>query len=348
MPLWERGRVRGEINSHTEEQHLQSAECWLKTQAVCKTFQPNVGTFNANVLIDNEESQNREDFINNAMFQAKALNMTNVAYKHSRHTERKRSIPLNFINSAILRGLNNYSPQNDCKIAFTLAETLITLGIIGIVAALTLPSVITNYKEKQTVAQLKKTYSILAQAFELAKQEYGNVSTWGLGGMYDPQTHITLANNFKRYMKVGTDCVGKSHEYTSKHCVDGSYSDVASYATFYTSDGTLLVFRNWGGNSNRGTVNIDINGRKGPNTFGKDKFLVFILNDKLLPAGAPEDVYKFEKGCNRLITNPYPAYLEQYGACTAWVLFNENMDYLHCDGLSWTGAKSCKELKQQN
>ena len=39
---------------------------------------------------------------------------------------------------------------------FTLAEVLITLGIIGVVAALTLPSLITNYQKKQIVAQLKK------------------------------------------------------------------------------------------------------------------------------------------------------------------------------------------------
>ena len=40
------------------------------------------------------------------------------------------------------------------KKGFTLAEVLITLGIIGVVAALTLPSLITNYRKKQTVAQL--------------------------------------------------------------------------------------------------------------------------------------------------------------------------------------------------
>ena len=44
------------------------------------------------------------------------------------------------------------------KKGFTLAEVLITLGIIGVVAALTLPSLITNYRKKQTVAQLKKVY----------------------------------------------------------------------------------------------------------------------------------------------------------------------------------------------
>ncbi|MFQ8625693.1 MAG: type II secretion system protein [Candidatus Gastranaerophilaceae bacterium] len=45
--------------------------------------------------------------------------------------------------------MKNYS-------GFTLAEVLITLGIIGVVAALTMPSVINNYKEKETIAKLKR------------------------------------------------------------------------------------------------------------------------------------------------------------------------------------------------
>ena len=50
------------------------------------------------------------------------------------------------------------------KTAFTLAEVLITLGIIGIVAALTLPNLIANYKNKIIAKQLQKTYSTLSQA----------------------------------------------------------------------------------------------------------------------------------------------------------------------------------------
>ena len=51
-----RVQVRGVTSSYTEEQHSQSAECRLKTQAVCRTFQANEDTFNANVVIGNEES----------------------------------------------------------------------------------------------------------------------------------------------------------------------------------------------------------------------------------------------------------------------------------------------------
>ena len=47
------------------------------------------------------------------------------------------------------------------KSGFTLAEVLITLGVIGVVAAMTMPSLVAHYKEKQTVVALKKFYSIL-------------------------------------------------------------------------------------------------------------------------------------------------------------------------------------------
>ena len=50
------------------------------------------------------------------------------------------------------------------KFAFTLAEVLITLGIIGIVSAMTIPTLINNYQKKVTVTRLQQTYSMLNQA----------------------------------------------------------------------------------------------------------------------------------------------------------------------------------------
>ena len=81
------------------------------------------------------------------------------------------------------------------KKAFTLAEVLITLGIIGVVAALTMPTVIQNYKKKQAVTQLKATYSILAQAFEHAQADYGDMSNWGLNeyGPFSSTAEISAA-----------------------------------------------------------------------------------------------------------------------------------------------------------
>lgn len=59
------------------------------------------------------------------------------------------------------------------KKAFTLAEVLITLGIIGVIAALTLPGLIQGYRKKVTETALKKAYSQLSQALERHKPIMG-------------------------------------------------------------------------------------------------------------------------------------------------------------------------------
>jgi prepilin-type N-terminal cleavage/methylation domain-containing protein len=64
--------------------------------------------------------------------------------------------------------------------AFTLAEVLITLGIIGVVAALTLPSVIQNYKKRVVETRLKYTYSVFNEAIKLSEIKNGESSTWTL------------------------------------------------------------------------------------------------------------------------------------------------------------------------
>ena len=64
------------------------------------------------------------------------------------------------------------------RVAFTLAEVLITLGIIGIVAALTLPSVITNHQKQKTVSYVKKFYNEINNAVRMAVVDNGDVELW--------------------------------------------------------------------------------------------------------------------------------------------------------------------------
>ena len=64
--------------------------------------------------------------------------------------------------------------QNDEKRkcpAFTMAEVLITLGILGVVIAMTLPGVIEGYKEKELVTRFKRDYTILANAYLMVLEE---------------------------------------------------------------------------------------------------------------------------------------------------------------------------------
>ena len=64
------------------------------------------------------------------------------------------------------------------KIGFTLAEVLITLGIIGVVAALTIPTLIQNHRNQVVETRLKKFYSNINQAILLAELDYGDRTYW--------------------------------------------------------------------------------------------------------------------------------------------------------------------------
>ena len=98
------------------------------------------------------------------------------------------------------------------KAAFTLAEVLITLGVIGIVAAMTIPTLVNNYQKKLFVTKMKYTYSLLSNALALSVLENGNANTWNYGkssdkastGSSEDLTYI-VNTYFKPYLKISED-----------------------------------------------------------------------------------------------------------------------------------------------
>ncbi len=76
------------------------------------------------------------------------------------------------------------------KIAFTLAETLITLGVIGIVAAITIPMMITTYQKNATALAVKKAYTELNQVLKMATADYGEPSGWQYYGADELQPWV--------------------------------------------------------------------------------------------------------------------------------------------------------------
>ena len=246
------------------------------------------------------------------------------------------------------------------KAAFTLAEVLITLGIIGVVAAMTLPTLIQNYKVKQTVTQLKKINSQLSQAYTLIREEEG-------GGSLNSETFgwddDLFMEKFAKYLKFQKKCPGNVGE-----CWQGTmYKDVKggdysrydgkgnSRASGILADGTFIMFNlrrveetnsegeteyidKTPGDGMWAQIYADINGHKPPNQLGVDFFYWFIVGDRIYPGGVPScgkygcNPQKFITGCAK--ANGYD--------CTAWVIYNENMDYLKCDNLSWEGKHKCK------
>lgn len=231
------------------------------------------------------------------------------------------------------------------KAAFTLAEVLITLGIIGVVAAMTMPSLIQNYQEKATVTKLKKCYSLVSQAYVSILNDEGGSDTLQAGD------DLEMMEKFGKYLKYQKTCgrnKGCFPNVTYKSVTGNGYSkwedDTTDRSRAILTDGTLIMFNKsamWGGNEGNylyAQIYVDINGFKGPNQLGKDFFYFYISPEKIVPAGAKaleekNEDQKFTKNC-----------IQQNGfACAAWVIYNENMDYLHCKDLSWDGKHSCKE-----
>lgn len=91
------------------------------------------------------------------------------------------------------------------KRAFTMAEVLITIGIIGVVAAMTMPIVIGKYQEHEIKVKAKKTYSMLMQVLDLAQAKYGTIGD-NSTLFQSATTNDELVKNFSEYLPGGFVC----------------------------------------------------------------------------------------------------------------------------------------------
>ena len=233
--------------------------------------------------------------------------------------------------------------------AFTLAEVLITLGIIGIVAAMTLPSLIQKQQEKIMINRLKKVYSELQQTYQSLYAEYGSPANWGIG-----DNNMRFVNLFASKMKFTKICE-PMHEgcwYSGTiRKLDGR-NDINLltynfYSTAILNDGTTFAFyediEEGCEDFNRkdllcSQIVVDLNGNQKPNRFGYDIFTFLLQNNRLIPRGWP---MAEESELETAATFRTHCYTHGH-ACTGWVLINENMDYKYCNDLSWDGKTKCK------
>lgn len=231
------------------------------------------------------------------------------------------------------------------KAAFTLAEVLITLGIIGVVAAMTLPSLIQNYHEKQRVTQLKKAYSVMQNAFLMAQEEYGDVTDWGLtitntGEKDDDGNDILDNSGTENVMNILMKYVEKSKIPQNSYIgyvesIDGRQAfwpwEVSADKYFYLKDGTMVTM-GW-------ISSLDCNGDyQGKKIACSDFWIAFPKKSKM-KIGV--DVFNFiftKEGFkpNSTTSGAKCNAFEAVGSadtngrgCTAHALYNGNMDYLH-------------------
>ncbi len=179
------------------------------------------------------------------------------------------------------------------RAAFTLAEVLITLGIIGVVAAMTLPTLINNYEKKETVSKLKKVYAVLTNTTQMAMAEYGDTTGWDLQDGYNVSTGKYFAEKYLiPYLKVAKTCEDNSSADCnySMHPLDGqSYTLINEYDQksykFYLVDGTFIMVlsrTDYTPHPKLVYIVFDINGQKNPNKYGRDIFILqYILQNNL-------------------------------------------------------------------
>ena len=220
---------------------------------------------------------------------------------------------------------------NKTKNAFTLAEVLITLVIVGIVATLTISSVINTYVERATVSKVKKGLSILAQAKKLAETQNGPIEGWDFGEGFTAET----ARDFWKYIKpyfslakdcgAGTGCYQNNGTYYLNGTYNKNYNTFEHVHNFILADGSVMWFRT-GGSTSEGKCPVlssvadrgcalfwyDVNGDKKPNAFGRDIFVYIVGVDSVFPLNKDD--------CNK---NG-----EGWG-CAGYIITHNNMNYLH-------------------
>ncbi len=178
-----------------------------------------------------------------------------------------------------------FSPCRKVKLnfGFTLAEVLITLGIIGVVAAVTIPALVNKYQKYVTVNRLKHTYSALSQAVVTSQYENGFITEWDFPadidiGSADSNNAIeAFANKYLiPYLKV-SKILGTKSQY-QYYSMSKNLIKMGGYA-FTLSDGTLIFLQSENSDGivmDKMYIKIDINGFTGPNTMGKDIFIIYL------------------------------------------------------------------------
>lgn len=255
-------------------------------------------------------------------------------------------------------------------LAFTLAETLIVMGIIGVVAALTIPNLNSSTADKEKVAKLKKVYSNLNDAIGRTEAVYGNMSEWrwsdsnGPASSNDAQMFAERIGDFLKISKtcglaLGAGCLSRTAKNLNGTNWIGSYQptdNVTGLYKYILADGSSLAIS---ATSYWLQIFVDIDGpNKGSSTAGKDLFDFWIfspnsssLGSQLASTKSWQLLTDSPGGGNTMLidkTDLSSNFSSGRGLAT-WVLQTDNMDYLKATNgkcknntvLSWTNT-SCK------
>ena len=184
------------------------------------------------------------------------------------------------------------------RVAFTLAEVLITLGIIGVVAALTIPSLVAKYQKYVLKNQFLKAYSNLQNAINMTISANGTgYDCFNLGAYnYNISECPAFWNDFQKNVKTLRTCEyqngGCGVKYkTSREVVASGGTTKNTSCSFFDipypitvnvlADGSFVIYPPGRGTHNTLYMGIDVNGKKGPNKWGYDVFYLMMQRENM-------------------------------------------------------------------
>lgn len=236
--------------------------------------------------------------------------------------------------------------KKSIKKAFTLAEIIFVMGIIGIVATLTVTNAKKDTDVTEKVSQLRKTEEIISTAVAQAVTENGDIGTWGANGNSWP-TQEEFWNVISPYLKLKKNCensrgcwtVGKATKLlSSTSTVNDNIDDDKTVYKGILANGVSIATENAVVENDYVGFKVDVNGpNKGTYRYGDDIFVFSIYKDgNVNPFG-----YEYTRNGNEFLNEC----ISGRGIyCTPWVFQFGNQDYLKdCrHKLDWDGPQTCR------
>ncbi len=187
------------------------------------------------------------------------------------------------------------------KKAFTLAEVLVTLGIIGVVAAMTIPTLTQNWQKKSYVTQIHKVYSVFQQAFidDMNETQAVNIAEAGLRNFDENTARDFMRKHFKIIKECGINYSNGCFA-TQYRSLNNNVSNNPNFSGFnaVTADGVAVAMHvdslDTGDeytDDYSGFITVDVNGQKGPNISGRDLFMMYFYADGTI------DAYRVNPAC---------------------------------------------------
>ena len=279
------------------------------------------------------------------------MNLGGGGATYNSHPVRENSITLS--NSAKIGKIPKILVKK--KKGFTLAEVLITLGVIGIVAALTIPNLARKWEERAIISKYKKMYATLSNAYNRAVADKGDPEYWDLSDK------ASILKILEPYLNVAERC------YNKKGCVsDGNFNSLSgavrygrirqltTYPKLRLNGGFSLVvldplhngcewdttYTDINGNTvtsritnDCGTITGVITNAKGKNYInylGKDHFVFQITPKGIYPYGYKSKDEQVKKYCKKgSPESDDPNYNTNGQTCGTWILRYDNMDYFY-------------------